>query len=88
VPVVFERPRPVLTPTEYRIADLICKGMKNREAAAQLGKSEQVIKNYLAKVFKKTGVDSRIELALLWQTEAFQAGLKAGESIPPQPVTT
>ena len=36
----------------------------NKEIAFQLGTSEQVIKNYLRKIYDKLGVVDRLELAL------------------------
>jgi hypothetical protein len=38
--------------------------MKNKEIAARVGTTEQVVKNYLRKVYDKLGVADRLELAL------------------------
>ena len=38
--------------------------MRNKEIAFQLGTTEQVIKNYLRKIYDKLGVSDRLELAL------------------------
>ena len=40
------------------------QGKRNKEIANLLGTSEQVIKNYLRKVYSKLGVSDRLELAL------------------------
>jgi DNA-binding NarL/FixJ family response regulator len=40
--------------------------MRNKEIASQLGTTEQVIKNYLRKIYDKLGVSDRLELALYW----------------------
>jgi DNA-binding NarL/FixJ family response regulator len=40
------------------------KGKRNKEIAFQLGTTEQVIKNYLRKIYDKLGVSDRLELAL------------------------
>jgi two-component system, NarL family, nitrate/nitrite response regulator NarL len=53
-----------LTPKELRIVALLTQGMKNKEIARQVGTSEQVVKNYLRKVYDKLGVSDRLELAL------------------------
>jgi DNA-binding CsgD family transcriptional regulator len=53
-----------LTPKERCIVALIAEGYKNREIGLRLKTTEQVIKNYLRTIFKKTGVRARIELAL------------------------
>jgi DNA-binding NarL/FixJ family response regulator len=61
---VGARVRDRLTPKELRIVALIVQGYKNKEIAAQLGTTEQVIKNYLRNVYDKIGVSDRLELAL------------------------
>ena len=38
--------------------------MKNKEIAIHVGTTEQVVKNYLRKVYDKLGVADRLELAL------------------------
>jgi hypothetical protein len=38
--------------------------MKNKEIASKVGTTEQVVKNYLRKVYDKLGVADRLELAL------------------------
>jgi DNA-binding NarL/FixJ family response regulator len=57
-------PRPRLSPKELVIISCISRGMRNREIADQVGTTEQVIKNYLRKIFNKLGVSDRLELAL------------------------
>lgn len=61
---VGARVRDRLTPKELRIVALIVQGYKNKEIAARLGTTEQVIKNYLRNVYDKIGVSDRLELAL------------------------
>lgn len=56
--------RPHLSPKQTAIITLITQGKRNKEIAFQLGTSEQVIKNYLRKIFHKLGVADRLELAL------------------------
>jgi DNA-binding NarL/FixJ family response regulator len=53
-----------LTPKEALIVSCVTQGMKNKEIAARVGTTEQVIKNYLRKVYDKLGVADRLELAL------------------------
>ena len=56
--------QPKLSPKELTIIGGIARGMRNREIADQIGTTEQVIKNYLRKVYDKLGVSDRLELAL------------------------
>ena len=53
-----------LTPKEMQVAALVWEGLTNRQIAAIIGTSEQVVKNYLRTTFDKLGVWSRLELAL------------------------
>ncbi len=56
--------QPRLSPKELSIIGCITQGKRNKEIAYQLGTSEQVIKNYLRKIYDKLGVSDRLELAL------------------------
>ena len=42
----------------------ITQGKRNKEIAYMLGTSDQVVKNYLRKIYDKLGVSDRLELAL------------------------
>ena len=58
------RVQPKLSDKELAIIGCITRGMRNKEIAYQIGTTEQVIKNYLRKVYDKLGVSDRLELAL------------------------
>jgi DNA-binding NarL/FixJ family response regulator len=58
------RTQPRLSPKELAIITCITQGKRNKEIAYHLGTTEQVIKNYLRKVYDKLGVSDRLELAL------------------------
>ena len=58
------RPKVQLTPKESLIVSCVTQGMKNKEIALRVGTTEQVVKNYLRKVYDKLGVADRLELAL------------------------
>src|SRR6202041_2756857 len=62
--LVSPRTQPRLSPKEMAIITCITQGKRNKEIAFQLGTTEQVIKNYLRKVYDKLGVSDRLELAL------------------------
>jgi two-component system, NarL family, nitrate/nitrite response regulator NarL len=58
------RAQPRLSPKEQAIIHFITQGKRNKEIAFQIGTTEQVIKNYLRKIYDKLGVSDRLELAL------------------------
>jgi len=58
------RAQPRLSTKEMAIIACITQGKRNKEIAFQLGTTEQVIKNYLRKIYDKLGVSDRLELAL------------------------
>jgi len=58
------QPKAHLTPKESVIVACVTQGMKNKEIAQHVGTTEQVVKNYLRKVYDKLGVADRLELAL------------------------
>jgi DNA-binding NarL/FixJ family response regulator len=62
--LVTPRTQPRLSPKELSIIACITQGKRNKEIAFQLGTTEQVIKNYLRKIYDKLGVSDRLELAL------------------------
>jgi two-component system, NarL family, nitrate/nitrite response regulator NarL len=62
--LVSPRNQPRLSPKETAIITCITQGKRNKEIAFQLGTTEQVIKNYLRKIYDKLGVSDRLELAL------------------------
>ena len=62
--LVSPRTQPRLSPKEMAIITCITQGRRNKEIAFQLRTTEQVIKNYLRKIYDKLGVSDRLELAL------------------------
>jgi DNA-binding NarL/FixJ family response regulator len=58
------RPKTKLSDKELLIISCVTQGMRNKEIAKEIGTTEQVIKNYLRKVYDKLGVSDRLELAL------------------------
>jgi len=62
--LVNPKTQPRLSPKEMAIITCITQGKRNKEIAFQLGTTEQVIKNYLRKIYDKLGVSDRLELAL------------------------
>jgi DNA-binding NarL/FixJ family response regulator len=77
------RPKVQLTPKETLIVSCVTQGMKNKEIAIRVGTTEQVVKNYLRKVYDKLGVADRLELALYCLSHHVVDGVKP----PPVPVS-
>jgi DNA-binding NarL/FixJ family response regulator len=77
------RPKVQLTPKETVIVSCVTQGMKNKEIAVRVGTTEQVVKNYLRKVYDKLGVADRLELALYCLSHHVVDGVKP----PPIPST-
>jgi len=77
------RPKVQLTPKESLIVSCVTQGMKNKEIALRVGTTEQVVKNYLRKVYDKLGVADRLELALFCLHNRV---LDGGVKVPAAPV--
>ena len=79
------RPKVSLTPKESLIVSCVTQGMKNKEIALRVGTTEQVVKNYLRKVYDKLGVADRLELALYCLSHRVVEGV--GQAKPAQPTS-
>ena len=53
-----------LTPRELDVVGAIVEGCSNRDIAKQFNLSEETVKRHLSNIFDKTGVSTRLELAL------------------------
>ena len=56
--------RQSFTPREYDVLQLLVKGLRNKEIAGQLHITERTVKNHIANITAKLGVDSRTEAVL------------------------
>ena len=61
---VPERKTYGLTPLELEVVGCIVEGCSNRDVAKQFAISEETVKRHLSNIFDKTGVSTRLELAL------------------------
>ncbi|WP_251106509.1 response regulator [Alloacidobacterium dinghuense] len=66
---VKEEPPPAkknngLTPREMEVVRCVVKGSSNRDIATHFQLSEETVKRHLSNIFEKTGVSTRLELAL------------------------
>jgi DNA-binding NarL/FixJ family response regulator len=62
--LISPKPRTRLSPKELAVITGVTQGLRNREIAVEIGTTEQVVKNYLRKIYDKLGVSDRLELAL------------------------
>jgi DNA-binding NarL/FixJ family response regulator len=62
---------PLLTRMEWRVTAMVAQGWSNLSVACKLRTTENVTRNYLRQIFDKTGMSSRLELAL-WYVEPVQ----------------
>lgn len=75
-----------LTPKETLIVSCVTQGMKNKEIAVRVGTTEQVVKNYLRKVYDKLGVADRLELALFClNNRVLETSSKSSDLVPHAP---
>jgi DNA-binding CsgD family transcriptional regulator len=52
-----------LTPREREVAELIAKGLSNKEAARELTVSPATVRDHLSNIYRKTGLRNRVELS-------------------------
>ena len=83
--VITEAPRGnhLLTPTEYKVAELVAQGFGTIQIAKKLRTTPQVAKNVLGHIYKKVGLYANprfspmVQLGVWWNCELFQKGLSA-----------
>jgi len=79
--VLFQK-RVSLTPREGQIITLVAQGLKNKAIGGALGITEGTVKVYLYKLFKKLGVNDRLDMALYGLKHLF--GGQASVERPPR----
>jgi len=72
------QPCECLTTKEMHVATLVWEGLTNRQIAAVIGTSEQVVKNYLRTTFDKLGVGADWNWRCMWPGKAAQPGGRRG----------
>jgi two-component system, NarL family, nitrate/nitrite response regulator NarL len=62
----FQAPKPSynLTPREFEIVKCITRGASNKDISRNFSISEETVKRHLSNIFDKTGVGTRLELAI------------------------
>jgi DNA-binding CsgD family transcriptional regulator len=61
---IVTKKRPLLTKMETQIVKMICQGYSNKEIMKKLKVTEQSVKSHLNRIYKKTGVSDRLQLAI------------------------
>jgi DNA-binding NarL/FixJ family response regulator len=61
---VLTQPPVTLSTREGQLISLVAQGLKNKEIAFLLGLTEGTVKGYLHKLFKKLGMNDRLDMAL------------------------
>jgi len=79
------RPKNRLTDKEMLIVSCVAQGMKNKDIAHEIGTTEQVVKNYLRRVYDKLGVSDRLELALYCVHHRLLENAASGQKPQEQP---
>ena len=66
VPITENSPTwSILSPSQRAVAELVARGLTNREVAEELYMSRHTVGSHLRVVFQKFNVDSRVKLARL-----------------------
>lgn len=58
------KPSDTLTHREREVIDLVTIGYTNPQIALRVGTSEHMVKNWMKEILDKTGMDSRLQVAL------------------------
>lgn len=74
-----------LTPQKWRVLRQLAQGFSNREISERLGMSRLVCKNHIGMILERTGMGTRLELAL-WYWEKCEdrgsPGSRTGDRFP------
>jgi hypothetical protein len=68
------QPCECLTPKEMQVATLVWEGLTNRQIAAIIGTSEQVVKNYLRTTCDKLGSGAGWSWRCMWPAKVVPPG--------------
>lgn len=68
LPRVGRRPAPVLTDRQREVADLVARGMSNREIAGQLVISERSVESHIERILIRLNLHTRTQVAAWWLT--------------------
>ncbi|MFB3814661.1 MAG: response regulator transcription factor [Terriglobales bacterium] len=78
-------PKHRLNEKELLIISGVTQGLRNKDIAQEIGTTEQVVKNYLRKIYDKLGISDRLELALYTVHQRLLENQRAAGEHPPEP---
>jgi DNA-binding NarL/FixJ family response regulator len=81
---VLAQTRVALTRRQGQIVSLVAQGFKNKEIASAMGITEGTVKVYLYKLFRKLGMNDRLDMALYGIKNLFVAQTDAPDSFGPR----
>lgn len=81
-----------LTPAETHIAGLVAEGLSQRGIARKLNKAVWTVKSHLGRIYQKLDLHYRegvphVKLAVYWNCEPFQIGLRELDLLRPAQAT-
>jgi len=83
--LISPKTRTKLSSKELMIISGVTQGQRNKEIATDVGTTEQVVKNYLRKIYDKLGVSDRLELALYCVHHKLLSGSPSAPETSPDP---
>jgi two-component system nitrate/nitrite response regulator NarP len=81
---VLAQTRVALTRRQGQIVSLVAQGFKNKEIANAMGITEGTVKVYLYKLFRKLGMNDRLDMALYGLKNLFVAQSHGADSFGPR----
>jgi DNA-binding NarL/FixJ family response regulator len=81
---VLAQTRVTLTRRQGQIVSLVSQGFKNKEIATAMGITEGTVKVYLYKLFRKLGMNDRLDMALYGIKNLFVAQTATPDSFGPR----
>jgi len=80
--------RVTLTRRQGQIVSLVSQGFKNKEIATAMGITEGTVKVYLHKLFRKLGMNDRLDMALYGLKNLFVSPAEAPDPFGPRSLPT
>jgi DNA-binding CsgD family transcriptional regulator len=75
-----------LSPRERQIVALVAQGHADKQVGAALGITRNTIRTYMARIFLKAGVESRVQLAVAWATGKLDRGGEKEKLVVKEPI--